>query len=76
MLLFGSSSSSKRGAVAPKSYAGTAVLAVALGYAFFLFGDDNAVWWAPAFIVAAAMSFASPSTTKSDRESGATSDRR
>ncbi len=74
MLFFSPSPSSQHGAVAAKTYAGAAVLAVALGYLFFLLGDRNAGAWAPAFIVAGVISFASP--TRSDRASGATSARR
>ncbi|MGY2130271.1 hypothetical protein [Blastococcus sp. SYSU DS0617] len=76
MLFFGSFEGDQRGAVPPATYAGAAVVAVALGYVLFRLGDDNGAWWAPAFIIAGAiMAGASSRAGGAARGSGATDDR-
>lgn len=77
MLFFGSFSAAKRGVVSPVTYAGAAVLAVALGYVFFRLGDNNGAWWAPAFVMAGAvMAGASFRAAGTGRGSGETDGRR
>lgn len=75
MLFFGSFAAAKGGAVSPMSFAGASVLAVTLGYVFFRLGDDNAVWWAPGFIMAGAVMPGASSFAGADRRSGETSER-
>ncbi|NEK85088.1 hypothetical protein GCU60_04825 [Blastococcus saxobsidens] len=75
MLFLGPFEATQRGAAPWATYAGAAVLAVALGYAFFRLGNGNGAWWAPAFIMAGViMARTSPGAGETDR-SGATDDR-
>lgn len=75
MLFFGSFAAAQGGAVSPAKYAGASVLAVTLGYVFFRLGDDNAVWWAPGFIMAGAIIPGASSVAGTDHRSGETGER-
>jgi hypothetical protein len=76
MLFLGSSEAVRHGAVPLATYAGAAVVGVALGYVFFRLGDENGAWWSVSFILAGAvMAGASSRAGRTDGGSGATDDR-
>ncbi len=67
MLFFGSYATPRRGSVSARAYTTAALIAVPLGFVFFLLSGQNLAMWAPAIILVGAIFPATTSMTSETR---------